>query len=155
MAVTGDALEAMGTMPFVREVNEVREALETSPRDRDLLLPVIQQRGSLRCFGGQVLMTTHAQLHGRDAGGGRLFGKPMAIETIDLESPGVQLMAEAQGLRIRADQIGASLGIEQSNRGGQGRCHAQQGGRDPSRFGHGYCRARAPSRTAVVQNTGP
>lgn len=103
MAVTGDALEAMSHMPFVREVDKVRKTLETPPRYGYLLLPVIQEGGSVRCFGGQVLMATHAEVHGRDAGGGGLLGKPMAVEAVDLEAPRVQLVAEAHGLRVGAD----------------------------------------------------
>ena len=125
MAVTGDALEAVTQMAFVCEVDKVRKALETPPRYGDLLLPVIQQSGSVCCFRRQILMATHAQLHGRDAGGGRLLCKPMAVQAIDVEAPRVQFMAEAQRLRVGTDQVGASLGIEQSDRVGQGRCHDQ------------------------------
>jgi hypothetical protein len=112
MAVTGGALETMGQMSFVREVHEVRKPLEAAPGYRNLFLPVVQKGGSVHCFRGQVLMATHAQFHGWDPGGRRLFGKAVELEKIDSEAPRMQFMAEAQGLCVGADQVGASLGIE-------------------------------------------
>ena len=137
VSVTGDTLKLMSQVPFVRKVHKVGESLEADPGHRRLLFPVLEQDFGLSGFCGKILMASHAELHGWDACGRGLFGESMAVEAIDLEAPRMQFVAEAQRLRLDADQVGASLRIEESDRDGQRSCHDEEGRRHQSRLGHG------------------
>ncbi|HEX2055342.1 MAG TPA: hypothetical protein VHF07_02540, partial [Nitrospiraceae bacterium] len=65
----------MSQMSFVREVDKVRQSLKPDPRYRRLPFPVREECHRSRSFLGKVLMTSHAELHGGDAGRGGLLGK--------------------------------------------------------------------------------
>lgn len=135
-AMAGDTLQSMGQMPLVREVDKIGEPLKPDPGHGSLLFPMFEQDPGFRGLRAKVLVASHAEAHGWDAGRAGLLGNPMAVETIDLKAPRVQFMAEAHRLRIRAGQVGASFRIEESDRAGQHSCSDQKGRRHPARLVH-------------------
>ncbi len=99
----------MRQMPLMSEIHKIRQSLETDPTDRGLLSPSFEQDPRFLGFSGQVLMTSHAEPHGWNPGGRGTFGKAMAVEAIDLETPRVEFMTETQRLCVGGGQVGASL----------------------------------------------
>jgi hypothetical protein len=109
MAMTGDTLKSMSQMPFVGEVDEVGKSLEACPGYRRLLLPVVEQNGGVLGFCGEIPVASHAELHGWNARCRGSFGKPMTVQTVNVETSRMQFVAETQRLHVRAGQVGASL----------------------------------------------
>ena len=67
VSVTGRALQPVGEMTLMGEVDEIRKALQSNLRDRALFLPVIEQCLDACAPAVNVLVTSHAELHARDA----------------------------------------------------------------------------------------
>jgi len=84
---------------FVAEVNEIRQIIDFYPEDRPSLFPVMDKLLDLLVVFPDVLVASHAKLHGRNPRDNGPAGVDMAIETIDLVVTRMELMAEIDGLQ--------------------------------------------------------
>lgn len=89
----------------MREIHEVRQALEPHPWNGMLLFPIPRQFLEFLRPAGNIPMTGHTQLHRGNPGDGRLSSMPVTVETIDPERPRVQLMTEGDGLPVLGREI--------------------------------------------------
>ena len=77
---------------------------------------MVQKRLAAGCRGSKVLVTSHAELKTRNAGGGRLVRRTVTEETVQLELTGVKRMVERNGLLVLSHQVCAALRVEKSHR---------------------------------------
>lgn len=89
----------------MREVHKVGEALQTHPLDRLSTRPMIEESLDAWLIRVHIPMTSHAKLQAGHAGGRRLMGRAMTIETVQTEPPGMELVAERDGLTILSGQV--------------------------------------------------
>lgn len=64
------AFHTVMKMHLVREIDEIRQALESDPLNRGLAFPMPQKFLHFGAFLFEILMTSHAQAEGRDSGDG-------------------------------------------------------------------------------------
>ena len=69
-AVAVDTFHSMMEVHLMRKIDEIRKALESDPLNRHLMFPIPQKFLGFRGFFPEVLVASHAQLHGRDTGDG-------------------------------------------------------------------------------------
>lgn len=108
------AFHPMVKMHLVREIDEIRKALESDPLNRRLVFPIRQKLLGFRCFFLEVLMASHAELQGRDTGDGRYASVTMAKETGHFQLPGMKFVAEPDRLDVLLRTVCRPAGIEQS-----------------------------------------
>ena len=99
---------ALGNVTLVREVDEVRQFVNTNPLNRRpfaVMLLNLLNMGAVR-FNDRV--TVHAHIDGRHRSMTRLFDPHMAIGTGHLVIAGMQLMTEWNGLFRNITLIGSS-----------------------------------------------
>lgn len=97
---------------FVREPDEIGETLRANPWNRLLVVPVGQELFRLRGLLPQRSMAGHADVNGGNRGGSRNGGPAMAKEAINLQRSRVALMAEGDRLARIRGEIGARLGVK-------------------------------------------
>lgn len=69
-AMTVDTFHSMMEMHLMRKIDEIRKALEPDPLNRRPIFPIPQKFLGFGCFFPEVLVASHAELHGRDTGDG-------------------------------------------------------------------------------------
>jgi hypothetical protein len=99
----------MGEVSLMGEIHKVRQALQAYPSNRLLTLPVIEKSLYALLIRVQILMATHAEMEARNAGGRRLVGSAVTIQTIQVELSRMKCMAEGNGLTVLRGGIGAAL----------------------------------------------
>ncbi|ULA58707.1 MAG: hypothetical protein LZF60_80099 [Nitrospira sp.] len=116
-AMTGFALESMGEMTFMSEVDEVRQALQTHPCDRFLSRPMVKQRlHAARLSGIHVLVTSHTQTETRNTGSRRDVRRAVAIPAVQGELTGMEGVVERDRLLVLGGGVCAAFRIQQPNK---------------------------------------
>jgi len=64
------AFHSVMEMHLMREIDEIRQALESDPLNWGLTFPIPQKFLHFEAFLFEILMTSHAQAQGRDSGDG-------------------------------------------------------------------------------------
>ena len=109
------ALRAVQTGPFdvgnVIEINEIRHPIDPHPGYRLFGFIVLPLFPDLRVLGDNVLMAVETFFHGRNPGIRRSFRIRMAVPAVDLLYPGMNSMAEIDGL-LRAKPLSRKAVIE-------------------------------------------
>lgn len=113
-AVALNAFHPVMEVHLMREIDEIRKALESDPLNRCLVFPIRQELLRFRCFFLEVLMASHAELHGRDTGNGRYLRITMAKQTGHLQLTSMQFVAEGYRLDVLGRTVCGPAGIEPS-----------------------------------------
>lgn len=98
--MTVHAFHPMMEMHLVCEIDKIREALESDPLNRCLVFPIRQKLLRFRCVFLEVLMASHAELHGRDTGNARYGCIAMAKQAGHLQLTSMKLVAERDRLDV-------------------------------------------------------
>jgi hypothetical protein len=99
--MAGLASYVCGYVPFVAEVNEIRQIVDFDPLDRTPRLPKMDQLLNFRLLFSDILVTAHTKLHGRYACNNGTPGIDMAIEAVDFVLACVKLVTEIDRLHRR------------------------------------------------------
>lgn len=97
-AVTVAAVDAGADMHHVREIDMVRQAVDPDPGDGFLPVPITRQLLYFWGFRGNVEVTGTAVRHRGDAGEPRVCDLAVTVSAVDAVDPGMQRMAERDGL---------------------------------------------------------
>ena len=117
LPMAGLASYVCGYVPFVAEVNEIRQIVDFDPLDRTPRLPKMDQLLNFRLLFSDILVTAHTKLHGRYACNNGTPGIDMAIEAVDFVLACVKLVTEIDRLhRRRLARVEAENGYHDRKR---------------------------------------
>jgi hypothetical protein len=101
-------------MHLMRKIDEIRKALESDPLNQRPIFPILQKFLGFGCFFPEVLVASHAELHGRDTGNGGYVRIAMAKQTGYLQLTGMEFVAERHGLNVLCRTVSGPAGVQQS-----------------------------------------
>ena len=97
--VTGSAIDFGANVHHVREIDMIRQAVNSDPGDRLPFFLVRHQFFDLRCVRRNELMAGTAVSHCRNAGQRRLRSVAVTEEAMDAVITGMLFMAESERLK--------------------------------------------------------
>jgi hypothetical protein len=108
LAVAIHALQSCLQVHLMREIHKIRQALQAHPFNRFVRVPLSHELLGFCALSIQRAMAAHAQRHRGDRRHGRVNGMAMTEEAINVQSAGMELMAEIDRLSVLNGQIRAA-----------------------------------------------